>query len=234
MNAVFALRPTRPVIDVASSFAALVEDTYVGRVGPRFAMLLSGGPTAAACYDRLALASNVDWGDLDIYMGDERLVPPSDPDANQLLVRQHLVEPVGGVGSFNPMGTQGDPDCCAQAYEGVLSSLLSLGGGIDLVHLGMGSDGHTASLFPGSPSLEVLDRLVLASVDPNEQNPHHRLSVTYPLIAAARHVVFTVSGRAKSAAVARVLAGEDLPASRVSAEKVTWIVDEEALVGPGR
>jgi 6-phosphogluconolactonase/glucosamine-6-phosphate isomerase/deaminase len=89
----------------------------------------------------------------------------------------------------------------------------------------MGPDGHTASLFPGSPSIDVTDQLVVQSGDTN--HPHPRLTFTFPGIALARHVVFTVEGEEKLDAWRRVRSGEDLPAGRVHAERVTWLVDRE-------
>jgi 6-phosphogluconolactonase len=223
---------------VPEAFAALVAEAYAHRRGERFSMLLSGGALAARCYDACAAAPGaLDWSEVDLYLGDERMVPADDPDANQRLVREHLIDPVGGVRSFSPMPTDGDPDGCAAAYQGILARLLE-GPGVDLIHLGVGPDGHTASLFPGAASLNAdADQLVLATEDPNGANPHPRLTITLPVIARAGLVAFTVSGTEKRAALARVLGGEDVPAARVRAQDVRWIVDAAALSrgvgGPG-
>jgi len=218
------------VDSVPRAFAALLAAAFAGRPGPRFSLLCSGGSTAAACYDACAAApQSLDWSLVDVYLGDERLVPADDPDANQRLVREHLIDPVGGVGSFSPMPTDGDPDGCAAAYGGILGRLVA-GPGIDLVHLGLGPDGHTASLFPGAASLFAgPDQRVAATEDPNVRNPHPRLTITLPVIALARLVVFTVSGPEKRWALDAVRRGEDVPATRVRAQDVRWIVDGAAL-----
>jgi len=221
----------RPVGDVPGAFASVIIDTFAHRVGERFVMFLSGGPTARACYERLAEAGAevIDWSLVDVYMGDERLVAPDDPDANQRLVREALLDRVGRVGSFTPMPTDGDPVTCATRYAAVVSQVLE-GPGVDVIHLGMGPDGHTASLFPGAPSLEAgTEELVVATVDPNGGNPHPRLSLTLPAIDQARLVVFTVAGSAKRRAVALLRSGEEIPAARVRAKEVRWLVDADAL-----
>ncbi len=97
---------------------------------------------------------------------------------------------------------------------------------VGLVHLGLGPDGHTASLFPGSPALEERGRLVVATGD--DQHPYPRLTFTYPTFARAALVVFTVAGVEKKAAMQAVHDGADLPAARVSAERVIWLVDHDA------
>jgi 6-phosphogluconolactonase len=223
-----ALREAVPVPDVPEAFAALVAERFRARSGERFTMVLSGGPTAEACYERTAAlpAGAVDWSLVDVFMGDERVVPADDPDANQRLVRQTLVDKVGCT--FTPMPTEGDPAACAATYQTVMAGVLA-GPGLDLVHLGMGPDGHTASLFPGAPTLNVsTDQLVAATTDPNGRNPHPRLTLTLGAIDRARLAVFTVAGEAKREAVARLLAGEDLPAARVRADEVRWLVDGDA------
>lgn len=215
---------------VPAAFSALVAEAFAGRPGPRFSLLCSGGSTAAACYDACAAAPGaLDWSLVDVYLGDERLVPADDPDANQRLVKEHLIDPVEGVGSFSPMPTDGDPGGCADAYGGIIGRLLS-GPGIDLIHLGLGPDGHTASLFPGAASLHAgPDQLVVATEDPNSRNPHPRLTITLPVIAHARLVAFTVSGAEKRWALDAVRRGEDVPATRVRAQDVRWIADVAAL-----
>jgi 6-phosphogluconolactonase len=218
-----------PVADVPAAFADLVVRAMAERPGPRFGLVLSGGPLARTCYERLAANEDLDWSVVDLYLGDERMVPADDPDANQRLVREALVDKLGTVGSFSPMPTTGDPDRCATEYQTTVAAALA-DGGFDLVHLGMGPDGHTASLFPGAPSLDVgPERLVVATEDPNGTNPHPRLTLTLPAIARARHVVFTVTGAEKRGALARVRAGDDLPAARVQAPDIEWLVDAAAL-----
>jgi 6-phosphogluconolactonase len=217
-----------PVEDVPAAFTDAVRDAFSARPGPRFALVLSGGPTAELCYQHLATAADIDWGVVDIYVGDERVVPPDDEDANQRLIRETLIDPVGGVGSFSPMPTVGPVDECVEAYQRTMSDLVT-GAGIDLIHLGMGPDGHTASLFPGAPTLDAEPGvLVMATEDPNGVNPHLRLTLTLAAINSARLAVFTVSGGSKADAVARLERGEDLPAARVHAGQTLWLVDGAA------
>ena len=227
----------RRVASVPDAFAGLVLDTLAGPRPARGAgrsLVLSGGPTAERCYRRLAEGSGrgaaIDWATVDVYMGDERCVPPDHPDSNHRMVAEVLLDPVGPVRSDHPMYRSGPPVEAASAYQREVEQL----DGFDLVHLGMGPDGHCASLFPDSAALAVDDPavLVMANRDPNEANPHDRITLTLPAIARARLVVFTVSGASKRQALGAVMAGKDLPAARVVAERVVWLVDEEAA-GPG-
>lgn len=212
----------RVVEDVATAFAATVVGQWAARPGPRFSLVLSGGPTARRCYERLAAdGAGVEWPAVDVLMGDERCVPPDDPDANQRLVREALLGRVGPVGSFRPMSCPAGPE----AYEEELAAFPAF----DVVHLGLGPDGHTASLFPDAPALDApAERLVLLASDPHDRNPHARMTLSYSAIARARLVVFTVSGEAKRPAFAAVQAGADVPAARVRAERVLWLVDPAA------
>ena len=221
-----------PVDDVSRAFADAVVQAYGARPGPRFALVLSGGPTAKECYEVLATtpADVIDWTLVDVYVGDERVVPPDDDDANQRLIKEALLDRVvgGPVGSFSPMPTVGPLDQCVDAYQRTMSDLVT-GPGIDLIHLGMGPDGHTASLFPGAATLDADPGvLVLATEDPNGVNPHPRLTLTLPAINSARVAVFTVSGASKAPAVAALVRGDDLPASRVHAGRTVWLVDGAA------
>lgn len=218
-----------PVDDVTRAFADAVVEAFASRPGPRFALVLSGGPTARECYEVLAGTSGVDWSLVDVYVGDERIVPPDDDDANQRLIREALLERVGGAGTFRPWDTTLPVDECVAAYQRVIADLVT-GPGIDLIHLGMGPDGHTASLFEGSRALDAdPSELAAANEDPSGRNPHQRLTLTLPVINSARLAVFTVAGASKADAVAAVLRGDDLPAARVHAGHTLWLVD-----GPAR
>jgi 6-phosphogluconolactonase len=217
-----------PVDDVPRAFTDAVRQAFAARVGPRFALVLSGGPTAQECYEVLATADDIEWDLVDIYIGDERVVPPDDADANQRLIKEALLDRVGGVGAFLPMPTVGPLDECVAAYQRTMADLVT-GAGIDLIHLGMGPDGHTASLFPGAPTLESEPGvLVLSTEDPKGNNPHPRLTLTLPAINSARLAVFTVAGASKAQAVAALVRGDDLPAARVHAGRDLWLVDGAA------
>jgi 6-phosphogluconolactonase len=212
--------------DVPGSFAESVRRAFAERPGERFFLVLSGGPTARRCYERLAAdtasGGDIDWKLVDVGMGDERCVPPDDQDANQRLVREALLDRVGPVGSFLPMSCQDG----AAAYEQVVRSLPAP----DVIHLGLGTDAHTASLFPGSDALEASgDQLVVTSRDPQERNPHDRMTLTLHAIARGRLVLFTVLGEDKTDALRAVCSGADVPANRVRAQRVRWLVDRTTL-----
>jgi 6-phosphogluconolactonase len=217
----------RLVGSVPDAFADLVADA-VGRA-PRgaFALFLSGGGTATECYRALAGRRDVDWACVDVYLGDERCVPPDDPDSNHRMITETLLDNVGPVRSDHPMYVSGSPHDAAAAYQALVAGV----GRPDLVHLGLGPDGHCASLFPGSAALDDRDpsHLVVANEDPTGRNPHPRITLTYAGIARAARIVFTVSGASKRDALARIRAGEDLPAGRVGGDEVLWLVDAEAL-----
>jgi 6-phosphogluconolactonase len=218
-----------PVEDVTRAFADAVVEAFATRPGPQFALVLSGGPTARACYEVLAETDGIEWSAVNVYVGDERLVPPDDPDSNQRLIRESLLDRVDPVGSFHPMPTELPVEQCVAEYQHVLSELVT-GPGIDLIHLGMGPDGHTASLFPGASTLDAPPgALVAATEDPNGVNPHPRLTLTLSAINSARLAVVTVAGESKADAVARLVRGDDIPAARVHAGRMLWLVD-----GPAR
>ncbi|MGH9268884.1 MAG: 6-phosphogluconolactonase, partial [Acidimicrobiales bacterium] len=168
----------RVVDDVPGAFAALVVEAFQGRPGEDFSIALSGGETARACYERLAAdgAEGIDWWQVDAYWGDERCVPPDHPDSNELLGRRALLEQVGAAHGVYPMRCDEGPD----AYQLRVGDL----GRFDVVHLGMGPDGHTASLFPGSPALDAdPGRLVVLNHDPSGTNRHERMTLTFSGLA---------------------------------------------------
>jgi 6-phosphogluconolactonase len=211
------------VDDVPGAFAAQVIEAYVDRPHEDFSVALSGGATARACYERLAADAEdrIDWWNVDVYWGDERCVPSNSEDSNERLVREALLEGVGGAHAVHPMRC-GDG---ADRYQLLIGEV----GQLDLIHLGVGPDGHTASLFPGSPALDAdPGRLVTLNQDPTGHNPFERMTLTFSGISRGRLVVFTVAGPDKRDAMQAIADGADLPAARVRADRVLWLVDADA------
>lgn len=207
------------VESVPDAFADLVAGVLVGSA----AIALSGGETAEDCYRALA-TREVDWSGIEIFYGDERFVPVDDPDSNEGMTRRVLLDSVWPLGIHSMVGDAATPEEAAESYDALVGARHP----IDVVHLGLGPDGHTASIFPGSPTLEITDRLVVTAGD--LAHPHPRLTFTYPAIARSPLVVVTVAGAEKRDAFARVRAGDDsLPATRVRAERVVWLADAAAL-----
>jgi 6-phosphogluconolactonase len=216
------------VASVPEAFARLVADRLAAPRDGGFSLFLSGGSTAQDCYQALAgLSAPVEWSTVDIYLGDERCVPLDDPDSNHRMITEVLLDVVGPVRSDHPMYRSGPPADAAAAYQAEIEPL----GQFDLVHLGLGPDGHTASLFPDSTALAVDDPgvLVVANQDPNHNNPHDRITLTLGGIARARLVVFTVTDQSKHDPFSRIVAGANLPASRVVADEVLWLVDADVV-----
>lgn len=212
------------VDDVPGEFAERVIEAYHGRPNDGFSLCLSGGDTARRCYERLAddAGSQIDWWKVDVYWGDERCVPLDDEASNYRLGREALLERVGAVNANYPMRCEEGPD----PYQLRLGEL----GRLDVVHLGLGPDGHTASLFPESKGLDAdPGRLVVMNDDPLGNNPHPRMTLTFAGIQRARLALVTVSGGSKREALARVAGGdESCPATRIRADHVVWLADPAA------
>jgi 6-phosphogluconolactonase len=213
----------RLVEDVAGAFVEEVVSAFQARANETFAFALCGGTTGRLCYEALSntAAQRIDWLDVDFYWGDERCVPPDDPDSNQRLARETLLERVGAANAVYPMRCEEGPE----AYQIRLAEV----GHIDLLHLGMGPDGHVASLFPDSAALDSGPGVLVSfNSDVHGLNPHRRMTLTFAGIARAQLVVITVTGESKAKALAAVHDGAPLPASRVEAERVLWLVDRAA------
>ena len=211
------------VDDVPAAFAAHVIAAYESQASGDFSLALSGGDTARACYERLAIdaGERIDWWQVTVYWGDERCVPADSAESNERLGREALLERVGGAHAVHPMRCGDGPD----RYQLLLGEL----GRLDVIHLGVGPDGHTASLFPGSPALDAdPGRLVALNHDPSGRNPLDRMTLTLSGISRARLVLFTVTGEAKRDAMQAIAGGADLPAARVRADRVVWLVDPAA------
>jgi 6-phosphogluconolactonase len=211
------------VDDVPAAFAARVVEAYEARETESFSIALSGGETARRCYERLAevATERIDWWKVQIYWGDERCVPSDSPESNERLVREALLERVGAADAVYPMRCDEGPE----AYQLRVGDL----GRFDIVHLGLGPDGHTASLFPESAALDAdPGLLVVSNEDPLGNNPHKRMTLTFAGIARARLVLVTVEGEEKADAMQAVYEGRDVPAARVTADEVVWLVDPAA------
>lgn len=201
-----------------------------------FCVALSGGSTPRAVYPLLTApprVERVDWSHVEFFWGDERSVPPDDPESNFGVAYRMLVSRLPGVRpeAVHRMPADApDRDAAARAYEREIARAVPAEEALpafDLIWLGMGADGHTASLFPGSEALGVYDRSVVPNWAPSLST--WRMTFTFPLIDAAREVLFVVTGGDKAAAVRAVRSGEsDLPAARVQAAAVEWLLDRAA------
>lgn len=211
------------VDDVPAGFADRLIDAFRSRSGDTFSLALSGGETARSCYEVLAATagSQIDWWKVDIYWADERYVPHDHPDSNYVLARDALLDRVGAANATHLMRCTEGPD----PYQLRLGEL----GGLDVVHLSVGTDGHVASLFPGSPALDTdPGRLVTMSHDPSGVEPHERMTLTLAGIARARQVIVTVMGADMAPTMAAIAADDQLPAARISADQIHWLVDPAA------
>lgn len=207
----------------------------------RFTIALTGGTTPEKSYRRLALPENagrLDWTRSLVFVGDERDVPMDDPRSNWGNARRQLLDlvPLPPENGFPIVGTPGDPQGAARRHEEALRRAFP-GDPIprfDLFLLGMGDDGHCASLFPGYPSLDIIDRLVVASPPGVLPPPVDRITSTFPLINAAREVMFIVTGEKKAATLVDVLETDPpfwrRPAAGVNPAlgTLTWLLDEPA------
>lgn len=202
----------------------------------RFAIALSGGATPVAMFERLARApylDGIDWPVWAIYFSDERAVPPDDPASNYHLVHKHLLSqvPTDPERVHRMPADARDLDLAADEYAVRLHGDLDAGPHgaprLDCVVLGLGENGHTASLFPGTPALRVNNRWVTRGTA--DYAPVDRLTLTYPTINAAALVVFLVSGAGKQAAL-RATSQATTPAARIQPVdgRLVWLLDAAA------
>lgn len=229
--------------EVYADEGALVEHvadwlvTSIVQSQGRFSIALSGGSTPKPLYRLLASpqrASRIDWSRVHLFWGDERFVPHDHPDSNYLMVKQALIDHVPiPTENVHPIATEGDPAACAHDYGLQLQSYYCAQAIdpkrplFDVNLLGMGDDGHTASLFPGAPQLDERKEWVLPVIG---QKPETRITLSYPALASARAVVFLIAGAGKRAALQRVFAGDTaLPAARVRSDgQLIWFLDRAA------
>ena len=225
---------------VAQAAAAAFREIIASSPGDRIAVCLSGGSTPKSLYKLLLEQGNgkrIPWDRVHWFWGDERFVPMRDERSNAGMAwgafLAHAPEPLETVHVI-PL-TSNSAAHSAELYEEELKEFYGARQLdparplFDLVLLGLGEDGHTASLFPGSPALDERERWV-TSVEEAGQAPFvPRVTLTFPALESAREVLLLVSGAGKRNALARVLAGEDLPAARVRPTgRLRWLVDRAA------
>lgn len=191
---------------------------------------LAGGNTPRASYERLARTVE-DWSNVELWLGDERMVAPDSPDANLRMVSETLVERVAGPPPvLHPVPTELPADRAAAAYAKLLAERLPGDlPALSVALLGLGPDAHTASLFPGAPALAERSALCVAVHDAPKPPPD-RVTLTLPVFAAARRLIVLATGAGKALAVTAMLAAPDptAPASLIARERLELIVDEAA------
>ncbi len=225
---------------VAQAAAERFVDYSIASISDRgsFAVALAGGSTPRRAYELLAtdeFKGRINWPRVHLFFGDERAVPPDDPQSNYRMVKDALISRVAiPAENVHRMIGEIEPTESAQSYEAELKHFF---GKIDwprfdLVWLGMGADGHTASLFPGSDALQEETRWVVATRQP--QTRQDRITLTLPAINHAARVTFMVTGKDKAATLARILRSEsvdeELPARTIRPVNgiLEWLVDRAA------
>jgi 6-phosphogluconolactonase len=230
--AIGTIRVFDDVAALAAGAADLLCERTVASAGS-FVVALSGGSTPKPVYECLARSpwrEQVPWSRVHWVIGDERFVPVTDPESNIGMIRRALLDhvpvPAGNIHAIPTEHTT--PEAAAAAHEAALEVLRKPDGTLfDLNFLGMGDDGHTASLLPGEPVLQVRDRLV-APVPHGRENV--RITLTYPALDASAVIAFLVAGAGKRAMLNTVLSGgATVPAAAVrSSGETIWLVDRQA------
>jgi len=236
------LTTPQELFDAAAEEVIQAANESVGARG-KFTIALSGGSTPKSLYNLLATnaRNTLPWDRMFFFWGDERHVPPTDPESNYQMVQEAMLSKVSipAANIFRFEAENPDAAAVAEAYEQTLRKFFQLSAGefpqFDLILLGLGPDGHTASLFPGTSGLKERSRLVIANWV--EKLKTHRLSLTFPVLNAARRVAFLVSGTDKATVLRAVLEG-DAPADQYPAKlvnpkdgKLIWFLDRAAASG---
>jgi 6-phosphogluconolactonase len=218
----------------ASEFATLAAKAV--QIKGRFSVALSGGSTPKSLYQLLAGSAfpNLPWDKTYFFFGDERHVPPDDPESNYRMANEAMLSKAPAANIFRIPAEMKDAGAAASAYEQTLRDFFRLGAGefprFDLVLLGLGPDGHTASLFPGTEALNENKRLVVANWV--EKFKTYRITFTYPVLNNAACVIFLASGADKAGILREVLENPqaDLPSQKVRPMngRLVWMVDRAA------
>lgn len=222
----------------AERFSQLINQSVQG--SGRFTVALSGGSTPKHLYSLLAspdYKERIPWNNVHLFWGDERCVPPDHPESNFGMVRESLLSKIKiPAENIHRMAGEREPQAAAAAYEKHLQEFFGLESGalprFDLILLGIGEDGHTASLFTGSDALNETKRLVIAPFV--EKLNSYRLTLTLPVLNSGAEVWFLVTGASKADAVKKVLRGSaDLPAAKVQPVngRLVWCITQDAAPG---
>ena len=201
-------------------------------------LCLTGGSTPVPAYERLARAEGLEWDRVHVFWGDERSVPPDHEDSNFGMASRTLLGPAGVPESnVHRMPGECPPDEGARIYEQALEQFFGDDLWFDVLHLGMGDDGHTASLFPGTAALEERDRRVAVGQAPPSASVRDRLTLTFPTLARSGLCLVAAAGEGKRAAFSDVLEAYDgeaegPPMARVEPEgDLVWLVDRALAQG---
>ena len=205
---------------------------------PRVTLCLTGGSTPVPAYERLAEAEGIDWERVHLFWGDERCVAPDHPESNYNMAFRTLIAPAGiPETNVHKMPGECPPDEGSQVYEQALEQFFGDDLRFDVLHLGMGADGHTASLFPGTPALQEHQRRVTEGQAPPDAAVRDRLTLTYPALAQSRLCLIAAAGEGKRGAFSQVLDAYDgeqdgPPIARVQVEGgLVWLVDRDLAQG---
>jgi 6-phosphogluconolactonase len=240
-----ATNDNRHVITVSdpAALATAAADRIMARIDSnpgRAAICLAGGSSPKQLYQLMATEpyrNQIPWERVHWFIGDERFVPADDPLNNMAMARRTLLDRCAPVANIHPITTDtASPDEAALRYE---SELRSFYGAdrldharplFDLVLLGVGPDGHTASLFPDYPAMQATARWVVGVPEAHVEPFVPRVTLTLPALGSCREMLFEVAGLEKRAILTRVLAGENVPANRAhSTGETIWLVDKAAL-----
>lgn len=240
-----AANQNRHVIAVAdpTALAQTAADRIMARIlanDRRVAICLSGGSSPKQLFELLATDAyrpRIPWDRVHWFVGDERFVPADNPLSNMTMARKAFLDRCAPVANIHPIPVDSaDPKQAARRYEDKLKSFYgaaALDPGrplFDVVLLGVGPDGHTASLFPGYPAVEETARWVTEVPKAHVEPFVPRISLTLPVLASCREMLFEASGSGKRAILTRIFDGEDLPANRAHSEGQTiWLLDKAAL-----
>ncbi len=216
------IHPCADAEAVAQYAATAVIESAAEAIAARgvFHWVLAGGTTPKRCYELLRDAQ-LDWSKTHVWFGDERCLPVGDAERNDWMADEALLSHVPIPSSqIHRMDAELGPEVAAARYDALLADAPTM----DLILLGIGEDGHTASLFPGNPGLD--DHRLAIPVYHSPKPPPERVSMGYAALNAAHRCLIMVAGKGKTDAMSRILAGERLPVARVSGSE--WLIDQDA------